>query len=80
MIIFSFTINSSFLNESAHPITVPKSQVEYKAITAERFDLKNVAVVFPRGEKMTGYLYSGIAGYGSYYQLRYRRAENCQLT
>ena len=71
MILFTFSINSSFLNESAHPITVPKSQVEYKAITAEKFDLKNVAVIFPRGEKMTGYLYSVTAGYGSYHQLRF---------
>ena len=71
MILFTFSINSSFLNESAHPITVPKSQVEYTAITAEKYDLKNVTVVFPRGEEMTGYLYSGTAGYGSYYQLRF---------
>ena len=71
MILFTFSINSSFLNESAHPITIPKSQFEYKTIEEYNFDLDNITVIFPRGEKMTAHLYTGTAGYGSYYQLRF---------
>jgi len=70
MVFFRFSVNQSFLSESSHPITVPKSQVDYKTVDNLRLDRKNLTLICPRGERIQGHLYAGTAGYGPYFQIR----------
>ena len=70
MIVFSFTINSSFLNYPTHPITVPRSCVDYRRIRAEFEERALLRIVAPNGVEFTGELYFATAGYGEYYQIR----------
>lgn len=70
MIYFKFTINASFLQYSTHPITVPKSQVKYSQVVEEGIDRGDLTIIFPRGERVSGHMYYGKAGYGPYYQVR----------
>ena len=72
MAVFRFTVGKVFLENKGHPITVPKSQVPYRALEAEGLSQKNVTIIFPRGERFEGQLYHGEAGYGEYYQLQVR--------
>lgn len=69
MFTFTFRINRSFLTYRSHPITIPKSQVDYGVIAAEGLT-PDLLLVLPNGEKIDGQLYSGVAGYGPYYQIR----------
>ena len=68
---FEFTVNDSFLEGSGHPITIPKSQLQYKALVALGLDHKHMLVVLPHGERFEAEIYHGEAGYGEYYQLRF---------
>ena len=70
MISFRFNMNSSFNDYSTHPITVPKGQVDYSLLKKEGLDGGDLTIVFPRGERVRGHIYSGRAGYGPYYQIR----------
>jgi len=70
MLSFRFTINNSFLKYSTHPITVPKTQVQYKLIENEGFSRGDLTIIFPKGERIKGHMYYGMAGYGPYYQIR----------
>ena len=78
MAVFRFTVRKAFLEYKGHPITVPKSQVPYRALEAEELSQKKVTIIFPRGERFEGQLYHGAAGYGEYYQLKVR-GENRKL-
>lgn len=71
MISFRFRINDSFRRYSTHPITVPKTQVEYKKIEQEGFSRGDLTIIFPKGERIRGHMYSGVAGFGPYYQIRF---------
>jgi len=71
MAVFHFTLNRSFLGTKVHPITVPKSQVPYRAFEAEGLSAKDITIIFPRGEQFEGQMYHGDAGYGEYYQIRF---------
>lgn len=70
MIHFRFTINKSFLDWPSHPITVPKSKVNYATLEAEGLDRGDLRVQSPDGSTLGGLMYSGKAGYGFYYQIR----------
>ena len=70
MVIFQFTVNDSFLNVSNHPITVPKSHVDYKEVKSQKLEQGDLTVIYPKGERNIAHLYSGEAGYGDYYQIR----------
>jgi len=70
MITFQFTVNDSFNTYSTHPITVPKSQVDYSELKKQTLDSGDFIITFPRGERVRGHMYSGDAGYGHYYQIR----------
>ncbi len=70
MIVFRFFINNSFLKYSSHPITIPKSQVNYKNLIADNLDIGDFILLLPKGEILKGHIYRGISGYGEYYQIR----------
>ncbi len=70
MIYFEFIISDSFLKYSTHPITIPKTQVDYKEVEKGGFAQGDLTIIFPKGEKIRGHVYFGIAGYGPYYQIR----------
>jgi hypothetical protein len=72
MAVFRFTVGRAFLKNKGHPITIPKSQVPYRALEAEGLSQRSVTIVFPRGERFEGQIYHGEAGYGEYYQLQMR--------
>lgn len=69
MIRFHFGVNDSFLR-STHPITIPRKQVDYRELRAEGLDGGDITVVLPHGEELNAQIYSGIAGWGPYYQIR----------
>ncbi len=67
---FRFTLNDSFKAYSTHPITVPKSRVDYSLLRKEGLDQGDLTIVFPRGERVRGHMYHNKAGFGPYYQIR----------
>lgn len=69
MIEFQFSVNKSFLSGGSHPITVPRSQVDYAALEREGL-VGEATVVAPTGTRMRGRVYSGTAGFGPYYQVK----------
>jgi predicted HNH restriction endonuclease len=71
-ITFKFKINESFLNYSSHPITIPKSQIDYSILNKEQQKFDKVKINLLTEEKTNGYIYFGTAGYGDYYQIRFR--------
>ena len=48
-----------------HPITVPKSQVDYSELT-KTGGSGDFTFVFPGGEKVRGQMYHAKAGFGPY--------------
>ena len=70
MLRFTFKVNSSFLSWPSHPITVPRTQIDYSDLEAEGLDRGSLTVVCPDGTSVSGEMYSGTAGYGPYYQIR----------
>jgi hypothetical protein len=74
MLAFQFEVNESFLTASNHPITVPRSQLDYRQLEAAGLDQESYTITYPRGERFTARMYAGEAGYGEYYQL-FVRAE-----
>jgi len=69
MIRFTFKVNNSFLNGGTHPLTVPKTQVDYLKLERDGY-VGPATIVTPTGMRMRGQVYSGTAGYGPYYQIR----------
>lgn len=76
MITFRFTINESFRSGPTHPITVPKSQVDYSVLSDAGLGKGEYTIIFPKGERARGHMYSGVAGYGPYFQLRFHSGES----
>jgi hypothetical protein len=72
MIYFNFAANDSFLLQSAHPITIPRSRVNYADLVAQGLGKGPLIVTYPRGERLQGVMYSGVAGFGAYYQIQAR--------
>ncbi len=70
MISFRFALNDSFRAYSTHPITVPKSRVDYGLLQKEGLNQGDLTVIFPRGERVRGHMYHNHAGFGPYYQIR----------
>ena len=62
---FRFTVNRSFLGYPSHPITIPRSQVDYDLVSVT----ERAAIVYPRGEKLHGRIYHSTAKRGPYYQI-----------
>jgi hypothetical protein len=70
VIAFDFRINASFLGYSSHPITVPRSQVEYCEVERLRRLSDDVWITIHGRRPIRGQLYRGTAGFGPYYQVR----------
>lgn len=70
MISFNFKVNKSFLQNSKHPITIPKSSVDYGIIENMDTMLSKAIIVCPDSTKLQGRVYSGRAGYGPYFQIQ----------
>ena len=69
MLEFDFTINKSFLNPKYKgPITVPEKY--HPELCDQGLDEGELTIIFPRGERISGKMYSSKAGYGRYYQIR----------
>lgn len=69
MVTFSFTVNKSFLGSGSRPITIPKSQVDYRSLELEQL-VGGATIVCTDGSRRRGKVYCGEAGFGPYYQLR----------
>ena len=67
---FRFKVNSSFLSWPSHPITVPRSQIDYIALEREGLHEGSLRVVCLDGTTVNGEMYSGTAGFGPYYQIK----------
>lgn len=70
MLQFYFTVNHSFISWPIHPITVPRGQVEYAHLKAEGLHGGVLTVLCPDGSSLSGNMYSAVAGFGPYYQIR----------
>jgi hypothetical protein len=68
--IFRFVINSSFVTEKSHPLTIPRGRVSYRDLEAEGLHSRPYTLICPHGERLAGRMHSGMAGFGPYYQLR----------
>ena len=79
MISFDFTVNKSFFAGN-HPITVPKTQVDYDVIKALGLSDVKAFIVCPDATKLKGKIYHGTAGYGPYYQIRMERSRHDPLS
>lgn len=80
MISFRFRVGNAFLNYLHRPITIPKSQVNYKDIEAQQLHSDDVRVICPEGERMAGCIIYSKAGYGPYYQIKVEGKENDPLS
>ena len=80
MISFRFKVGNSFLGYMSRPITIPKSQVNYKDIEAEQLHSDNVRIICPNGELMSGSIIYAKAGYGPYYQIKVEGKDNDPLS
>ena len=74
MINFPFRVNSSFLNKNTHPITIPRGEVSYRVLESAELHREQYIIIYPKGERVPGHMYSGVAGRGPYYQLTVRAA------
>ncbi len=73
MVRFDFRINPTFLTNTMHHVTVPKSIVPLAAMHEHGLDRGGVTVIYPRGERLWGYMYHGrTTQRGQYYQIRHR--------
>lgn len=72
MLRFRFMGNRSFIEGAGHPITVPKSQVEYHVLEGALGAVREGYMMLPDDSHVGVRLYEGTAGYGPYYQLRTR--------
>ncbi len=71
MITFKFRINHSFLLYSSHPVTVPRSQVNYRDVEELLCSTREAWVSLPGIGAYRGIVYFNHAGYGPYYQIRF---------
>lgn len=72
---FRFEINKSFKSSPTHPITVPRSLVDYAKLEKIGFDKGDFIIIFPKGERVKGRMNSGVSSYGPYYQIRINSKE-----
>lgn len=66
MLSFEFTINRSFLDYSAHPITVPRTQGSNSHLESEFRSGESIDIRLPDGGSADGILYGGCSSWGPY--------------
>jgi hypothetical protein len=64
---FEFTVNHSLCNYPYHPITVPILQ--HHDLVSQGLDQDDLTLVGPDGQKFTGRIRRGIAGWGKFFQI-----------
>jgi len=69
---FPFKINMSFLKYGAHPITIPKEFYDFIAMHGIETN-RDLRILFPDGSTAGGYIYKGKAGYGEYFQIKFKQ-------
>ena len=79
MITFNFTVKNAFLSYMRRPITVPSGEVDYELLEAEKLCAKDLTVICPNGERMSGYMYSSHSSWRFYYQIIIRGHQNDPL-
>lgn len=79
MLGFTFVVNKSFRSMASRPITVPRRQVDYRKLNSDGHTC-DLAIVLPDGQKASGELYYGHAGFGEYYQIRMRSQDTYRLS
>jgi hypothetical protein len=62
-----------------HPITIPRSQVDYKNLESENLAVEDLKIICPNGQAMSGRMCHGVAGYGPYYQIKINGPGNDNL-
>jgi len=73
MIMFPFRVGKAFLEYPNHPITIPRKYYPelldgiYKGETERALP---ISIAPPKGRTLTGEIYSGVSGYGPYYQIK----------
>lgn len=72
---FWFRANRSFRTTPSHPITIPRGQVPHRSLVEAQLHEGPFTLVFPRGERRTAEMCSGVSGRGPFYQLRVRGAD-----
>jgi hypothetical protein len=70
MIQFPFRVNASFKGYRSHPITVPRTRVNYFTLAGETGWKREGLLHLPDGTHVPVQLYWGTAGFGPYVQLR----------
>lgn len=70
MISFLFRVNESFRGYPSHPITIPKSQVNYADVDRLTAGATHITVQFPNKGRIPARILCGVAGYGEYRQIR----------
>ena len=70
---FFFKVNKSFLENTNHPITIPRENNTtlleniYKGRGEKTIPVR---IIPPNGRKLSGEIYYGVSGYGPYYQIK----------
>jgi hypothetical protein len=71
MIEFTFRVNDLFLLYPSHPLTVPRSKVDYREVRLLMGLSEDVWVHLPTVGAHQARMYYGRSGFGPYYQLRF---------
>lgn len=80
MVQFTFIAGKAFLENNRRYTTVPKSQIDYGVLEGEGLCVDDLSIICPEGERMSGFMYYGVAGYGPYYQIRINGYDNDPLS
>lgn len=73
MIFFPFRVNKSFLEQTNHPITIPRennAQLIEDIYEGSGGKTVPVHIISPTGRILDGEIYFGVSGYGPYYQIK----------
>ena len=70
MISFTFRITDSFLRYPSHPITIPRSKIDYAELRALLAFAGDVWLSLPTVGAWPAKVYHGYSGGGEYYQVR----------
>ena len=70
MLSFQFRVNRSFLEYPTHPVTIPRSQVDYGMVESMLAGGPRVDLQVADDPATPAQIYGASAGFGPYYQIR----------